>query len=163
MNKFKGKPNWMFSGTAQFSHHICRDFVPSVCLLLRVTLVDRIKSVVWCLLPSLTIMFSEKRNESLNYGVKYPTWKGIYRGKHIRWMNLAPWNDAIVVSVVKLRKLCDSLSELRGSLCERRLEITFLRTMVFSIKTAQFTQFSVRYDFTSKIAQLNWECIGQSL
>ena len=152
----------MFSGTAQFSHYICSVFCPFCVSSLRVTLVDRNKSVVWCLLPYLKITFSEK-NESLNYGVKYPVWKGIYRGMHIRWMNVAPRDDAKVVSVVKRRKLCDYLSELRSSLCERRLEKTFLRTMVFSIKTAQFTQFSVRYDVTSKIALFNWECVGRSV
>jgi hypothetical protein len=52
-----------------------------------------------------------------------------------------PWDDAIVVSAVKLRKLWDSLSELRSSLCERRLERTFLRPAVLFFKTAQFTQF----------------------
>jgi hypothetical protein len=34
-------------------------------------------------------------------------------------------DDAIVVSAGELRKLWDSLSELRGSLCERRLERQF--------------------------------------
>jgi hypothetical protein len=41
--------------------------------------------------------------------------------------------DAMVVSAGKLRKLWDSLSEQRSSLCERRLERT--------VKTALFTQF----------------------
>jgi hypothetical protein len=36
-------------------------------------------------------------------------------------------DDAIVVSADKLRKLWDSLSELRSFLCERRLEKTVLR------------------------------------
>jgi len=43
----------------------------------------------------------------------------------------------------------DSLSELRSSLCERRLETTVLRLGILRIKTTQFTQFfSVRYDVT---------------
>ena len=46
-----------------------------------------------------------------------------------------------MVSVGKLRKLWDSLSELRSSLFERRLEKTVLRPVLLSIKTAQFTQF----------------------
>ena len=40
----------------------------------------------------------------------------------------------------KLRKLWDSVSELRSSLCERRLERTVLRPALLSVKTAQFTQ-----------------------
>ena len=51
----------MFSGTAQFSHEVCKDFVPSVRLPVRVTIVDRNKSVVRCLLPSSTIMLFEKK------------------------------------------------------------------------------------------------------
>jgi hypothetical protein len=47
----------------------------------------------------------------------------------------------VVVSVGKLRKLWDSLSELRGSLCERQLERTVLRPALLPVETAQFTQF----------------------
>jgi hypothetical protein len=49
-----------------------------------------------------------------------------------------PRHVAIVVSAAKLRKLRDSLSELRISLCERRPERTVLRTALFPVKTAQF-------------------------
>ena len=35
----------------------------------------------------------------------------------------------------------DSLSELRSSLCERRLERTVLRPTLLPVKTAQFIQF----------------------
>jgi hypothetical protein len=52
-----------------------------------------------------------------------------------------PCDDAIVVSAGKLRKLWDSLSELRSSLCERRLDRTILRPALLPVKTAQFTQF----------------------
>jgi hypothetical protein len=54
---------------------------------------------------------------------------------------VVPSVDAIVVSAGKLRKLWDSLSEVRSSLCERRLERTVLRPAVLLVKTAQFTQF----------------------
>jgi hypothetical protein len=47
----------------------------------------------------------------------------------------------IVVSAGKLRKLWDSLRELRSFLCERRLERTVLRPALLPVKTAQFTQF----------------------
>jgi hypothetical protein len=52
-----------------------------------------------------------------------------------------PWDDAIVVSAGKLRKLWDSLSELCSFLCERRLENTVLKPALLPVKTAQFTQF----------------------
>ena len=60
-----------------------------------------------------------------------------------------PSDDAIVVSAGKLMKLWDPLSELRSSVCERRLERTVLRSALLAVKTAQFTQFFfVRYDVT---------------
>jgi hypothetical protein len=50
-----------------------------------------------------------------------------------------PSDDAIVVSAGKLRKLWDSLSELRSSLYERRLESIVLRPALLPVKTAQIT------------------------
>ena len=52
-----------------------------------------------------------------------------------------PWDDAIVVSAGKLRKLWDSLSEVRSSVFEKRLERTVLRPALFPVKTAQLTKF----------------------
>jgi len=75
-----------------------------------------------------------------------------------RWL---PWDDVIVVSAGKLRKLWDSLSELRSSLCERRLEKTVLRPALLPCKTAQFTQFFRQIWRNSEIAYFNWECIGR--
>ena len=46
-----------------------------------------------------------------------------------------------MVSAGKLGKLWDSLSELRSSVCERRLEKTVLKPALLPVKTAQFTQF----------------------
>jgi adenosine/AMP kinase len=52
----------MFSGTAQVSQEICQVFlVSSVCLLVRVTTVDKNKAVVCCLLATSAIMLSEKK------------------------------------------------------------------------------------------------------
>jgi hypothetical protein len=51
----------MFPGTAQVSHQVCQFFVSSVCLLVRVTVVDKIKAVVHCLLATSATMLSEKR------------------------------------------------------------------------------------------------------
>jgi hypothetical protein len=65
------------------------------------------------------------------------------------------WDDVIVVSASKLRKLWDSLSELRSSMCEGQLEKTVLMPALLPVKTAKFTQFSGRYDVTRKIAHFN--------
>jgi hypothetical protein len=56
--------------------------------------------------------------------------------------------DIIVVSAGKLGKLWDSLSELRSSVCERRVERTVLRPALLPINTAYFNSFSVRFDIT---------------
>jgi hypothetical protein len=45
-------------------------------------------------------------------------------------------DDAIVVSAGKLRKLWDSLSKLRSSLCERRTEKAVLRPALLPVRTA---------------------------
>jgi hypothetical protein len=52
----------MFSGTAQVSHNVCQYFfVSSVCLLVRVTVVDKNKAIVCSLLATSAIMLSEKK------------------------------------------------------------------------------------------------------
>jgi hypothetical protein len=52
----------MFSGTAQVSHQVYQVFfVSSLCLLVRVTMVDINKAVVCCLLATSAIMLSEKK------------------------------------------------------------------------------------------------------
>ena len=53
----------MFSGTAQVSHQVCQFLVSSVCLLVRVTMVDKNKAVVCCLLATSAIMLSEKKKK----------------------------------------------------------------------------------------------------
>ena len=50
----------MFSSSAQVSHQISQLFVTSVCLLVRVTVVDKNKAVVCCLLATSAIMLFEK-------------------------------------------------------------------------------------------------------
>ena len=113
-------------------------FVSSVCLLLRVTMVDKNKAVVCCLLATSAIMLSV--SQSLG--------NDLYASMNTRVASLllilegwVPWDDAVVVSAGKLRKLWDFLSELRSSLCERRLERTVLWPALLPVKTAQFTQF----------------------
>jgi hypothetical protein len=55
----------MFSGTAQGSHQVCQFFVSSVCLLVRVPLVDKNKAVVCSLLATWARMLSEKKKRKL--------------------------------------------------------------------------------------------------
>jgi hypothetical protein len=52
----------MFSGIAHVSHQVCQFFlVSSVCLLVRVTMMDKNKAVVCSLLATSAIMLSEKK------------------------------------------------------------------------------------------------------
>jgi hypothetical protein len=51
----------MFSGTTQVSHQVCQFFVSSVCLPVRVTVVDKNKAVICCLLATSAIVLSEKK------------------------------------------------------------------------------------------------------
>jgi hypothetical protein len=52
----------MFSGIAQVSHQVCLFlFVSYVCLHVRVTMVDKNKAVICCLLATSAIMLSEKQ------------------------------------------------------------------------------------------------------
>jgi hypothetical protein len=146
VKKLHEKLNWMFSGTAQVSHQVCQFFFVSyVCLLVRVTMVHKNKAVVCCLLVTSAVMLSEKKKRkremwSKNWYLK----RNISCDAHLLNELVetdVPWDDALVVSAGKLRKLLDSLSELRSSVYERRLERTVLRPAVFPVKTAQFTQF----------------------
>jgi len=153
----------MFSGTAHVSHQVCQFFVSSVCLLVRVTVVDKNKAVVWCLLATSALMLSEKKK-----GKRKMCSKKWFLERNIScdadllneflegWV---PWDDSIVVSAGKLRKVWDSLNELFSSLCERRLERRVPRPSLLPVKTAQFTQFFRQVMSHSKIAQFNWECI----
>jgi len=159
----------MFSSTAPFSHHACQFFfVSSVCLLVRVTVVDKNKAVVCCLLVKSAIMLSEKKKRKRKmWSKKWYMKRNISCDVHLLNGLLETdvgWDDAVVVSAGKLRKLWDSLSELRSSLCERRLERTVLTPALLPVKTAQFTLFFRQvWPSHSNIAQFNWGRVYRAL
>jgi len=129
----------MFSGTAQVFRQVCQIFVNSVFLLVRVTMVDKNKAVVCCLLGTSTIMLSEKKKRKRKmWSKKWYLKRNISCDAHLL-NELLETGDAIVVSAGKLRELWDSLNELRSSVCERRLERTVLRPALLPVKPAQFT------------------------
>jgi hypothetical protein len=128
-------------------------------------MVTKNKAVVCCLLATSAIMLSEKKKRKRKmWSKKWYLKRNIPCDVHLLnelLETVVPWDDAIMVWAGKLRKLWDSLSELRNSLCERRLERTVLRRALLPVKTAQFTQFYPSgMTSHSKIAQFNWECIG---
>ena len=112
----------MFTGIAQFSHQVCQFFFgSSVCLLGRVTMVDKNKAIVSCLLATSAIMLSEKKKRKRQlWSKKWYLKRNISCDAHLLNELLetdVPSDDAIVVSAGKLRKLWDSIIELRSSLC----------------------------------------------
>jgi len=84
----------------------------------RVTVVDKNKAVVCCLLATSAIMLSEKKKRKRKMWSKM--WyleRNLSFDVHLLKEFLetdVSWNDSIVVSAGKLRKLWDSLSELRS-------------------------------------------------
>jgi hypothetical protein len=90
-----------------------------VCLLVRVTMVDRNKTVVCCLLATSVIMvFEKKKIKRKIWSKKWYLKRDISCDAHLP-NELLETDNPIVVSSGKLRKLWDSLSELCSSLCER--------------------------------------------
>jgi hypothetical protein len=63
----------MFSGTAQVSHKVCQFFfIISVCLIVRVTMVDKNKAVFCCLLATSVIMlFEDKKRKRKMWSKKW--------------------------------------------------------------------------------------------
>jgi hypothetical protein len=139
--------NWTECSLAQhrFPIRFVSFFVSSVYLLVHVTMVDKNKAVFCSLLATSAIMLSEKKKRKRKiWSKKWCLKMNISCDAHLLNELLetdVPWDDAIVVSAVKLRKVWYFLSELRSSLCERQLEKTVLRPALLPVKTAQFTQF----------------------
>ena len=133
---------------------------------MRVTMVDKNKAVVCCLLATSAIMLSERKKRKRKMcSKKWYLKRNISCNSHLLNELLGmdvPWDDAIVVSAGKLRKLWDPLSELRSSLCERRLERTVLRPSLLPVKNyAVYSVFPSGMTSHSKITQFNWEGIGR--
>jgi len=113
---------------------------------MRVTVVDKNKAVVCCLLATSAIMLSEKKKrERKMWCKKWYLKRNVSCDAHLLKEFCSFWKveclEMMPLSAGKLRKLWDTLSELLSSLCERRLERTVLRAALLPVKTAQFTQF----------------------
>ena len=139
--------------------YIFLPLISSICILVRVTMVDKNKAVVCCLLATSAIMLSEKKKKRKMWSKEWYLKRNISRDALL--LNELLETDVeddinYLVSAGKMRKLWDSLSELQSSLCERRLERTVLRPAQLPVKTAQFTQFFPSgMTSHSKIAQFN--------
>jgi hypothetical protein len=139
-------------------------FVSCVCLLVRVTIVDKNKAVVCCLLATSAIMLSEKKKRKRNmWSKKWYLKRNISCDAHLLNELLrtdVPWDDAIVVSAGKLRKLWNSLSELRSSVWKTTGKDSFEACAIACQNCAVYSIFPSGMTSHSKIAQFNWECIG---
>jgi hypothetical protein len=140
-------------------------WVSSVWLLVRVTMVDKNKAVVCCLLATSSIMLSEKKKRKRKmWSKKWYLKRNISCNTHLLNELLetdVPWYDAVVVSAGKMRKLWDSLSELRSSVCARREERQFWGLRYCLSKLYCSLSFPSGMTSHSKIAQFNWEYIGR--
>jgi hypothetical protein len=101
------------------------------------------KAAVCCLLATSAVMLSRRRKESVKmWSKKWYLKSNISCDAYLLnklLETVMPWDDAIVVSAGKLRKLWESLNELHSFVLERRLERIVL--MPAPVKTTQFTQF----------------------
>jgi hypothetical protein len=108
-------------------------------------MVDKNKAVFCSLLATSVIMLPEKKKRKRKmWSKKWYLKRNISCNAHLLNELLetdVPCDDTIAVSADKLRKLWDSLSELRSSLCERRIKRAVLRPALLPVKTAQLTQF----------------------
>ena len=98
---------------------------------------DVIYDMICCLLATSAIMLSEKKKRKRKvWSKKWYLKRNISCDVHLLNELLetdVPWDDTIVVSAGKLRKLWNSLSELRSPVCERRLERTVRRSPLLPV------------------------------
>jgi hypothetical protein len=74
----------MFSGTAQVSHQVCQFFVSSVCLLVRVSMVDKNKATLMVVIKMWVLVSSE---------LKLRAWKWSWRT--LRHCSGVCWTDCV--------------------------------------------------------------------
>ena len=150
--------NWTECSLAQ--HRFPIRFVSSVCLLVRVTMVDKNRAVVCCLLATSSIMLSEnKKRKRKMWSKKWYLERNISCDVHLLYELLetdVPSDDAIVVSAGKLRKLWDSLSELCSSLFKTTGKDSSEAWAIVCQNCRVYTVFPSGITSHSAIAQFNW-------
>jgi hypothetical protein len=123
-------------------------------------MVDKNKAVVCCLLAILAIMLSEKKKSKHKmWSKKWYLKRNISCDAHLLNELLemdVPSDDAIAVSAGKLRKLWESLSELRSSLCEKTTGKDSSEACAIACQNcAVYSVFPSGMTSQSKIAQFN--------
>ena len=154
--------NWSDCSLTQ--HRFPIRFVSSVCLLVRVTVVDKNKAVACCLLATSSTMSSEKKKRKRKmWSKKWYLKRNISCDAHLLnelLETVVPWGDAIVVSAGKLKNCgipwvnCTVLcvkDDWKGQFWGLRYCLS---------KLCSLLSFTSGMTSHSKIAQFNWQCIG---
>jgi hypothetical protein len=140
--------------------------VSSVCLLVCVTMVDKNKAVVCCLLATSAIMLSEKKIRKRKMcSKKWYLKRNISCDAHLLNELLetdVPWDDSIVVSAGKLRKLWRFPEwTAHFSVWKTTGKDSFEACASACQNCAVSPVFPSGMTSHSKIDQFNWECTGR--
>jgi len=152
--------NWTECSLAQHRFPIrFVSFLSVLSLLVRVTVVDKNKAFLCCLLATSVTMLSGKKKRKLKiWSKKWYLKRNISCDAHLpnEFLEMdVPWDVAIVVSAGKLRKLWDSLKEQRSSVCvcvcvcvKDDWKGQFWGLCYCQSKLGSLLSFSVRYEAT---------------
>jgi len=136
-----------------------------LCLLVRVTVVDKNKAVICCLLATSAIMLSEKKKRKRKmWSKKWYLKRNISCDADLLNELLetdVPRDDAIVGSADKLRKLGFPEWTVQFSEWKTKGKDTSEACAIACQNCAVYTAFPSGMTSHSKIAQFNWECIGR--
>jgi len=126
-------------------------------------MVDKNKAVVCCLSATSAIMLSEKKKRKRKMWSKMYLKRNISCEDHLLNELLetdVPWGDSIVVSASKLRKLWDSLSELRSCVKDDwKGQFWGLRYCLSKLRSL-FSFFRQVWRYTVKSLSLTHNCIA---
>jgi hypothetical protein len=114
--------------------------LPTSCTILFIFLYEALKGPIHSKL-NCAVWLYKKLHEKMNWMFSGTAQVSHQVCQFLCHLLSVPRDDAIMVLAGELGKLWDSLSELRGSLCERQPERTVLRPGLLPVKSAQFTQF----------------------
>ena len=154
----------MFSGTTQVSHQVCQFFFSfsSVCLLVRVTMVDKNKAIVCCLLATSAIMLSEKRKRKM-WSKKWYLKRNVSCDAHLL-------NELLEGDVEDELSLCRQVNWGNCGIPEWTAHFCVWKTTgkdssgacaIVCQNCAVYPVFPSGMTSHSKIAQFNWYCIGR--
>jgi len=127
-------------------------FVSSVCLLVLVTMADKYKAVVYCLLATSAIMLSQKKKRKRKMcSKKWYLKRNISRDAHLLNELLetgVPWDDAIVVSAGNWGNCGISWVNCAVLCMKDDWKVQFWGLRYCPLKLRSLLSFSFRYEIT---------------